>query len=80
MPNITLKDVPEKVHRRLKERAERHRRSMNSEAIRILERTLCTTRRDADALIAEAEALNRDIDTEFDQALVDKETRREGLK
>jgi plasmid stability protein len=79
MPNITLKDVPEEVHRRLKEQAERHRRSMNSEAIWILERALCPTPRDADTVIAKAEALNREIDTEFDPSLIEKENRREGL-
>ena len=79
MPNITLKNVPEDVHRRLKEQAERHRRSMNSEAIWILERALCPTPRDADTVIAKAEALNREIDTEFDPSLIEKKHRREGL-
>ncbi len=79
MPNITLKDVPEELHRRLKEQAERHRRSMNSEAIWILERALQSTRRDADTIIAEAEALNRSVDVDFDPALIEKEKRREGL-
>lgn len=80
MPNLTLKNVPEEVHRRLKEQAERHRRSMNSEAIWILERALCPTRRNAAVVIAEAEALNRDIDTEFDPSLIEKDRRREGLQ
>lgn len=76
MPSLTLKNVPEEVHRRLKERAERHRRSMNSEAIRILERTLCTTRRDADAVIAKAKALNRDIGKTFPDIV--NESKKEG--
>lgn len=37
MPTITLRNVPEELHRRLKERAERHHRSLNREAIRCLE-------------------------------------------
>ena len=37
MPTITLKNVPDELHRRLKERAERHHRSLNREAIRCLE-------------------------------------------
>ena len=37
MATITLKNVPDELHRRLKERAERHRRSLNREAIRCLE-------------------------------------------
>ena len=80
MPNITLKNVPDAVHQRLKEQAERHRRSMNREAIWILERVLCPTPRDADTVITETEALNRDIDTEFDPSLIEKEKRREGLE
>jgi plasmid stability protein len=78
MPNLTLKNVPEEVHRHLKQQAERHRRSMNSEAIWILEQALCHSRRDA--AIAEAKALNRDIGKEFDPSLVEKDKRREGLQ
>lgn len=37
MPTITLKNVPDDLHRRLKERAERHHRSLNREVIRYLE-------------------------------------------
>jgi plasmid stability protein len=37
MATITLKNVPDDLHRRLKERAERHHRSLNREAIRCLE-------------------------------------------
>jgi plasmid stability protein len=65
MPNITLKNVPDEVHQRLKEQAEQHRRSMNSEAIWILERALLPTRRDAETAIAEAQALNRKIGKTF---------------
>ena len=34
---ITIRDVPEGLHRRIKLRATRHRRSMNSEIVAILE-------------------------------------------
>ncbi|MDX1531627.1 MAG: Arc family DNA-binding protein [Rhodothermales bacterium] len=37
MATITLKNVPDDLHRRLKERAARHHRSLNREAIRCLE-------------------------------------------
>ena len=37
MATITLKNVPEELHRRLKARADRNRRSLNREAIRCLE-------------------------------------------
>lgn len=37
MANITIKDIPPELHQRLKERAARNRRSLNSEVIRCLE-------------------------------------------
>ncbi len=40
MPSLILRDIPEEVHRRLRERARRHRRSMTKEAVEILERGL----------------------------------------
>ena len=40
MPSLILRDIPEKVHERLRERATRHRRSMTKEAVDILERDL----------------------------------------
>ena len=40
MSAIVIKDVPKDVHRLLKEAAARNRRSMNQEALMILERAL----------------------------------------
>lgn len=65
MPNLTLKRVPDEIHERLKERAERHRRSMNSEAIRILERALTPSRMSAEEAIARAKELNDRIGKTF---------------
>jgi plasmid stability protein len=42
MPTLTLKNVPEELHRRLKARAERNHRSLNREAIRLLEAAVAT--------------------------------------
>lgn len=78
MPSLTLKRVPDEIHERLKERAERHRRSMNSEAIQILERALKPTRMSAEEAIAEAEALNDRIGKTFDSTIIE-EKKREGL-
>jgi plasmid stability protein len=76
MPTLTLKGLPEELHERLKEQAERHRRSMNSEAIMILERTLMPTRQSAEEAIAKAEALNRQIGKTFPDIV--NEAKREG--
>jgi len=78
MPNLTLKRVPDEIHERLKERAERHRRSMNSEAIRILERALKPTRMSAEEAIDEAKALNDRIGKTFDSEIIENK-KREGL-
>jgi Arc-like DNA binding domain. len=78
MPSLTLKRVPDEIHERLKERAERHRRSMNSEAIQILERALKPTRMSAEEAITEAEALNDRIGKTFDSTIIE-EKKREGL-
>lgn len=40
MPSLTIKNVPEELYRKLKETARDHRRSMNSEIIVRLERSL----------------------------------------
>ena len=37
MPGILIKDVPPEIHRKLKERAAKNRRSMTKEALSILE-------------------------------------------
>jgi len=78
MPNLTLKRVPEELHERLKERAERHRRSMNNEAITILERALMPSRMSAEEAIARAEALNDRIGKTFDPEIIENK-KREGL-
>ena len=40
MPALVIKDLPVEIHRRLKEDAEHHHRSMTQEAITILEQGL----------------------------------------
>lgn len=76
MPTLTIKGVPPDLHEKLKERAERHRRSMNSELLTILERTLTSSRPSAEEVIDQAEALNRDIDASFDSTLIEEGKRK----
>jgi plasmid stability protein len=40
MPGLVIKDLPAKLHRKLKQRAARHHRSMTMEALVVLERAL----------------------------------------
>ena len=56
MPAITLKSLPGPLHRSLKARAARHKRSLNQEVIAMLEESVAPSRKvDVEALVAEAE-------------------------
>jgi plasmid stability protein len=59
--SVTVKGIPEKLHRRLKARAVAHRRSLNSEIIACLEATASAQKLDPDALLARAAALRNRV-------------------
>ncbi len=40
MPSLVIKDIPDTLHRRIKEEARKHRRSMTQEVLIILEESL----------------------------------------
>jgi plasmid stability protein len=47
MPSINVKNLPKEIHRRLKERAKRNHRSLNSELIACLQEAVMPKRIDA---------------------------------
>lgn len=51
MPSVTLKNLPDDLHQRLRERAARHHRSLNSEIIAALEGVVRSEPGDAAAAI-----------------------------
>jgi len=55
--NLTLKNVPDEVYERLKAAASQHRRSLNREAIVLLESALLNVRTDPAERLARARAL-----------------------
>lgn len=57
MANITVKNIPDPLYERLKESASRSRRSINSELIFRLERSLGAAAVDVDALLARTRAV-----------------------
>jgi antitoxin FitA len=57
MATVTVKDLPDKLHRQLKARALQHRRSLNSEIIAVLEAATSYQKVDPDALLTRAAAL-----------------------
>lgn len=59
MANLTIKNVPDPLVRRLKLQAARHRRSLNLEVITCLETIAQAVPVDADALLARARMVRR---------------------
>ena len=76
MPTLTIRGMPPELHEKLKKRAERHRRSMNNEAIAILERVLKPSRMSAEEAIARAEEVNDRIGKTFPDIV--NEAKRKG--
>lgn len=58
MPTLTVRDIPDRLYDRLRERAARHRRSLSNEVVTLLEATLQPQPVDAEAFIAQAEAVH----------------------
>jgi plasmid stability protein len=54
MPTITLKNVPAKLHARLKAQAKANKRSLNQEAIVCIEFAIRSERPDPECFLAEA--------------------------
>lgn len=50
--NLTLKDMPEELHRRLREAADESGRSLNKLILFTLEQTFCSRKSDKIALVA----------------------------
>jgi plasmid stability protein len=59
MATLTIKNVPKDLHKRLKESAAMHRRSINSETICCLEKVLGVHRVDPKEFLAEVDALRK---------------------
>jgi len=57
MANLTIKNLPDAVHQRLKEIAALNRRSLNSEIIHRLERSVGTAPVDTEGLLARVRAV-----------------------
>ena len=57
--NITIRDIPDEVYEKLKQQAELHQRSINSEVIYYLKQMVRSHRPDPDQIIARAKKLKR---------------------
>jgi plasmid stability protein len=61
MPTITVKDLPGKLHQRLKQQAGQHHRSLNREIVACLEASLHSAKVDVDRLLVRARELRGNI-------------------
>ena len=59
MPTLTVRDIPEDVYKKLRERAGARNRSMSAEVVTLIEEAVEPQRLDADTLVAEARQLYR---------------------
>ncbi|HEY2029491.1 MAG TPA: Arc family DNA-binding protein [Myxococcales bacterium] len=57
MANLSVKNLPKEVHRRLRERAKRNRRSLNSELVACLQDAVMPRRLDPDEAAERIRAL-----------------------
>lgn len=55
--NITIRDIPDDIYKKLKRQAELHHRSINSEVIVYLKKMVQSHRRDPDQVITRAKKL-----------------------
>jgi plasmid stability protein len=74
MPTITIKNIPPELYERLRQSAQAHRRSINSEVIVCIERAVGHHKVDPEAMIVRARKLREETiayqitDDEFTQA------------
>ncbi len=61
MPTITLKGIPNDLYERIKQRAAEHRRSLNSEIIVCLERSVKGKRIDPDTFLSRLDKLRKRV-------------------
>ena len=74
---LTLKNVPEELYARLTSSAERHRRSIDNEAILWLETVLTPIAVNREERLTRARALRKDLVADFDPQDIDVH-KREG--
>ena len=77
MITITIKGISKEAHRELKRRAVTHGRSLNTEAIAVLESSVRSTPADSSAVIQRARALRATMKFKATAAQIDR-WKREG--
>jgi plasmid stability protein len=61
MPSITVKNIPDSIYNKLKQQAQAQHRSMNSEIIACLERTVDPKRVSTDEILRQARMMRKKV-------------------
>lgn len=65
MNSITVRNIPERVHKKLKQRSELSRRSINSEIIACLEEVLLTNKLEVEQILAKSKMIRDNLNFEI---------------
>lgn len=65
MNNITVRNIPNNIHKKLKKRSELSRRSINSEIIACLEEVLLTNKTEVEKLLLKSKEIKNNINFEI---------------
>jgi len=66
MPNLTIKNIPDNVLRKIKRKAKLNRRSLNSEVIKNLEDLVTSTKIKTNLLLEKAKNLRAELNITLD--------------
>ena len=72
MASLTIKNIPENILKKLKRRAKLNRRSLNSEIINNLEKTVTTVKVNTDLLIEKADKIRSKLNFIVDEKSLTK--------
>jgi len=78
MATLTIKNVPDDLYKELKQSAGRHRRSINSEALICLERSLLKPPKDVNQMLARFDRLRKKTEGVWLTDEVLSQAKREG--
>ena len=67
MPNLTIKNIPDNILRKVKRKAKLNRRSLNSEVIKNLEDLVTSTKIKTNLLLEKAKNLRTELNITLDE-------------
>lgn len=76
MANVTIKDLPARLHQRLKMNAKLNRRSLNSEVIVLLEAALEPRKMNVSEILAAARAVRSQVKRQLSDLQIDRMKRQ----